>query len=370
MLHTISAAGIGGAGSQIIDKVARNNINTVAVNSTEIDTVGVDHSSGLIYLGKEGCGKIRSEGKKLVKNQASQFIPRLAELCGDASLVFIIGATSGGTGSGSLPITSDLLRSYYKSQKRDVKIIAIGILPDASEDVRALSNAIETVKELSGLGIPYMLYDNDTVQGSLINKYTTINNSIVEDIMVLRGDYNLPTVYGSMDVRDSSNLLKVPGLMTVNKISGFKKTTLDQKSFDSLILKSIKESYNVQLQKDKVIGRIGLIVSLTEEMLDSFDKGISAVQDELGKASEIYTHINIVEDEKEVSIITILTGLSVPDSRLEDMAYAIEAAKEKVLKQSKSSINDLSATADWLRDKDEEDEEDDVELFEESLNKW
>lgn len=371
MLHKITFIGLGSGGNQVADLTSQKEINSIAVNSTKIDTVGINHVKDIIYIGEEGCGKIRKNGKDLVKKSASNYIPKLAEYCSDSDLIIVGGGLGGGTCSGSAPITADLLRSYFKSQKKNPKIICCGILPDSGEDPRAQRNAIEAVKELASINMPYMLLDNSTVQGSPVTKYNTINNSIVEDIQILRGDYNLPSAYGNMDVKDSNQILSVPGLLTVNKISGFKKTSLDKEDFDSLILKSIKESYNVQLEKDKVIGRMGIIISLTEEMLEGFDRSIPKVKEELGVASEIYIHVNVVEDEKEASIITIVSGLSAPESRLEEMAEIITSAKESITKTSKADVDKIDSETNWLDLDDEEDGEDeDVPSFEDTLKNW
>ena len=368
MLHNVSVIGMGACGNKIGEEAAKRKFNSVAVNSTEIDTESLENTQNVIYIGKEGCGKVRSNGQKLVKKEASKFIPQVAEFIGESDVICPIAALGGGTGSGALPITTDLLRSDLKQNgKKGIKYIPIGVLPCLSDDVRSLANALSACKELNSINVPYILVDNDKVEGSPLQRYQKINDSIVTDLQVIRGDFNANTVLDNMDKKDSDRLLSCPGLMCINKISGFRSTTLDNCTFDDLILKSIKDSYNVQLQKDKKIKRMGLIISATEDMLKEFDRNIPDVKEEVGIPEETFFHFNIVEKENECSIITILAGLSLPDDHLEEMAEIIEEAKNSV-KTTESNINELVKSTDWLDE--EEEDEDNNESLEDSLNKW
>ena len=264
---------------------------------------------------------------------------------------------------------SDLLRSTGNKSRI---VLPIVVIPDNTEDIRALSNTIEVCKELNSINIPYMLIDNGKAEGSLAQRYNAINNSIVEDIQVIRGDFNSKTSLDNMDFNDSYKLFSCAGLLTINKISGFKSTSLDKSSFDDLIIKSIKESYNVQLQKDKQIKKMGIILTVTKEMLELFDRNIPNVKKEIGIPKELFLHINICENDNDCSIITILSGLSMPDDRLEEMIEIIESAKSNLTSTTTSNINDLASSIDWLSSDDDEDD-DDEELqnnFNDTLDRW
>ena len=367
MLHDISVIGIGACGNKIVEKCAEKEFNTIAVNSTKIDTQVLEKTQNIVYIGDAGAGKVHKNGQKLVKKEAQTYVPRLAELVGESDVIVVAAALGGGSGSGGLAITIDLLRSYLKqSGSTGIKFIAVGVLPCLGDDVRSLSNTLEACKELNSIGVPYMLVDNDSVD-NITNRYNLINESILTDIQVIRGDFNNTTVLDNMDTKDSDRLFSCQGLLTINKISGFKSTTLDNCSFDDLILKSIKESYNVQLQKDKKIKRMGLIVSATEDMLKEFDRNIPLVKEEIGIPEDVFFHFNVVEKESECSLITILSGLSMPDDHLEEMVETINEAKE-ASKSVQSNVDNLVKSTDWLDDDEDDDEED--ESLEDVLNKW
>ena len=368
MLYDVSVIGSGACGNNIV-KIANPSFNTIAINSTKLDldfTEGLENHNTLL-IGEEGCGKLRENGKKLVKNSIQEYSSKLNPLITNSEMVIVTGSLGGGTGSGSIPITADIIKSTNNKI-----VLAIGVLAQNSEDIRALKNTIGACNELQSLGIPYILIDNDSYSDSIKEMFNSINESIVEDMRVLRGDYNIQSVYGNMDVKDCKRLFSTPGLMSINKISGLKDTTFEKESYDSLILKSIKQSYNVQIEKDKFIKRMGIILTVTEEMLTKFDRGLSELKKEIGIPLEIFIHINIV-DKNEImkcSIITILAGMSFPDSRLEDMADIIEAAKPQLTKQTSSNINSLKESLDWMDDVDKEEDNTSECDIKDLLNKW
>lgn len=350
MLQKLSFIGSGACGNQIA-RLAKEekDIDTIAVNSTKLDTTELEGTMKIVYLGNKGCGKLRNNGKDLVKQNVEKYSESLieSEEISTSPIVVVGGSAGGGTGAGSVPITSDILRSLT-----DKLVIALSVLPDNGEDIRSLSNAIETCKEIESLKLPYMLIDNGKCSGSIKDKFNLVNRAIVDDLSVIRGDYNANTQYGNMDVRDCERLFSTPGLLTINKIAGLKETTFDNKSFDDLILDSIKSSYNVQLEKDKIIKRMGVILSVTEDMLKKFDRELPKVKEEIGTPVETFLHVNVVENTDACGIITILAGLSFPDTRLEEMAEIVEKAKEALLKKKESTIGDLSKSVSWL-DEDE-----------------
>lgn len=365
-LHEISIIGMGACGNHIVE--LGEGFNTIAINSTEEDTQQLNNVNNILLIGTEGCGKIKKNGTKLVKEKFEQYFDNLMEQTESSDMVVLIAGLGGGTGAGSISITADVLKSKLPNKQ----IILIGVLPSNTEDIRALRNSIEVCKEFNQLNLPYCLVDNGKVleSGSISECYDKINKFIIENIKVIRGDYNLPTSYGNMDVKDSKQLFSVPGLFTINKISGFNSTTFDETSFDDLILKSIKSSYNVQLQKDKIIKRLGLILTITEDQLSKFNRDIPKVKKEIGVPIETFLHVNICENERDCSIITILSGLSMPDSRLSEMLEIIEQSKESLRRKSTSEIKNIDESLKWLDEEDDEDQEEDNSSIDDIMSRY
>ena len=105
-------------------------------------------------------------------------------------IVFVVNSTGGGTGSGMGPILTDILRQYYKKDENKI-FINVGILPTLGESVGAQRNTIEYLKEMSDLGGPYMLFDNEKRAYLPTNKQMSeINKEIVTMISTIRGDHS------------------------------------------------------------------------------------------------------------------------------------------------------------------------------------
>jgi Cell division GTPase len=350
-----------------------------AVNSTSFDmTLLQDKDIYTKIIGGDGCGKSRPKSKKLFKENSKELISDLVTELKGCLYVVVIAGLGGGTGSGNIAIMIDTLRSQYKyvDDKKEKKVIyiAAGVMPSLKEGLQELKNAIDAVHELNTLDIAFMLLDNSSVTSasSIKDVFNIINNSITEDMRIIRGDFNSKPSISNMDEQDCRRLYSTAGYMTINKIAGFKEVDLDKSSLDDLILKSIRESYSVQMEKDRIIGKIGVIYNITERMLEKYDESMAKLQDEVGKTPHRFKHINIVENESECSIITILTGLSIPDSRLIEMEEILNESQEALSKEKESKIKNIKSSTDWLKDDDDDDTEEDEKTssLDDVLNKW
>ena len=313
-----------------------------------------------------GAAKNRNISKNLLKKYGASLLMDIAKKFYDCQVIVANASTSGGTGSGELIMSMDIIRNMIlkMDKENDVKdrkraFIIYGIVPNINEDLKALGNSVEAIKEIAELNLPYILLDNSKVNSNNIKTtFDAINKSAVDDLRVLRGDFNShSSKYGNIDFRDMITLISTPGLMSINKITGIKETDLSNQSLESLIIKSIKDSYNIQTEKDKVISRIGIILSVTESMLEKFDSSLKELTDEVGQTAFKQVHVNIVEDESQTSIITILAGMSCPDSKLSDFVEMINSAKSEVTKTKESKIKDLNQSINWFNDDDEAEEE-------------
>lgn len=367
-LQKLGIIGYGAAGNKIVKDAAIeiDNAESIAVNSTELDVENVkEYVNDVILIGTNGCGKKRSVGKSMVKEKYMNYTNGINSKISDCTMIPNIAALGGGTGSGSMPISSDLIRKTNP----DKIVIPMGIIPDNSEDIKALKNTIEACKELHSLNLPYILIDNATFNGPLSETFDNINASIVEDLHVLSGEFNIPSEYNNMDAEDWKNLTTTPGLLSINKISGIKENTFDSETFDSLILKSINESYNVRGEKDGIVKRIGIILSVTKTMLSKFNRDIPEIKKEIGVPLDLYIHINIIDDPANSSIITILAGRSFPDSRIEEMVEKIEESKEALTLKKESNISSLLDDVSWIND-DETPKQQEVIKPEDLLGDW
>ena len=341
---------------------------TVALNTTAFDMQKLEGKcANIIVYGGSGAGKNRKKGKSLLKQYYQGIIDKMIDIFIECDVIITEGSTGGGSGSSAIALITNLLRSAFKRLKADGTIdsipvfIPIGVMPVITEDLAAQTNTIETIHEIDSLKSAYMLLDNNRLADENIKDiYSTINTTVSLISRVIRGDYNAEsTEYGNMDNMDFLRLINTEGLMTINTVAGIKSIDLDRMSMGEIILKSIRNSFNVQLEKDKVIGKIGIIYNITENMLDMISDSYPELEKELGVTPYKFKHVNIVEDESETSIITILTGLSAPMSRIAEITDMIEEAKDSVKKRDTSRLAAVRDEINWLSD-DDIDEDDDT----------
>jgi hypothetical protein len=172
-----------------------------------------------------------------------------------------------------------------------------------------------------------------------------VNREIVEDMIVVRGDYQKPTPYNSIDEKDMLKLIETNGRLVINRTVGVKEKDIDDKDLESRLVDSVKSSAHAELDRDQIIKRLGLIVNLGEKVYKSLDTNLPKFKDLIGEPIEGFEHIYINVDDDEVNrVVTILSGLSVPDDRIQKIMQRIEDATALLTRTKESSILDDAST--------------------------
>lgn len=329
---TVGIVGIGNAGSQVAALAKeRLAIDVLAINSSEKDLETVPQGIKKHLIGdKKGAGKERRKSKEFLKDSIMEMIgdEEVSSIL-DKDVLFIVSSTGGGTGSGSSIILADILGEVFV----DTKIIVVGILPTLNEGFSTQTNTLEYMEELYNSidGLTYMLYDNDKLsKQSTKNMMENINLSIVNDIDVIRGTYQLPTKYSSIDERDMSNIISTSGRMVIASVRDIKEKDIDEVSLEDLLITQFKTNAHAELQRDKIVHRTGIIVNLSERINETFDSHIQKVQEFIGSPVEEFEHITINTDRHiENNVFLIATGLSKINDRIRKIKERIEEINEK-----------------------------------------
>jgi tubulin-like protein CetZ len=337
----VAVIGIGNAGNQIADLAFRTKgIPAIAMNSSEHDLSMV--SIPKIPVGTKGSGKDRNIAKDSLKENFDEIYTSGAfeNFVEDKELIFIISSTGGGTGSGTTPILYDLFQNMYPGKK----IILIGVLPELRESVAAQQNAIEFIKEIKDIeDITYMLYDNNRrTKSTSANVLTSINEDIVEDLCIIRGDYQYSTCFSSIDEKDMFKILNTPGMLSISRVQGIREKDIDDNSIEEQLVAYIKhKSPMCEIERDGICKRMGLIVNLNEKIYTTFDKEFPAIKKLVGEPLEGFEHdFVIVNDEYINRIILLMSGLSIPDDRIERMGQRISEVSAALTKTKKGSLLD------------------------------
>lgn len=364
----VGILGLGNCGNQLADlgKMTRT-IPGLAINTSEKDIANVKHIDTFIIGDNKGAGKDRSIAKSFVKKTIKELLAqeKFSTFINELEVVIIASSTGGGSGSGIAPMMCHLLSELYKNKK----FILLHVLPSLKESLAAQQNTIEYLKEIMKFESTYMSYDNgrmDDVPANIMMK--TINEQIIEDICVLRGDYQTPTVYTSIDEKDALKILSTKGRLQVARVHDIKEKDLDKQSVEDLMIQSIKFSnYMTEFQRDNSVKRTGVILNLNEKINNSVDTNIPELKNFIGEPIEGFEHITVLQQEIGIknSALLIMAGLSAPDDRIEKISQRVKEIENSLKSETTSIVKSLDTSKfDSIRSgigTNITDEEDDVE---------
>ena len=247
-----------------------------------------------------------------------------------SEVLFVISSTGGGTGSGASLMMANIIQEVYPS----TKVILVGILPTLKEALSTQLNTVEYMKELYetlGDDITYMLYDNEKMaklpSTVMMEK---INQSIVNDIDVIRGTFQHPTRFSSIDEKDAGNIIATTGRIVIASLRNIKEKDLDDTTIEELLIEQFKTNSHAEIQRDKIVKRTGLISLLSERLNERFDTHLVEVQKFLGTPVEEFEHIVVNADRQlENAVFLIAAGLSQVNDRIRRINDRIEEIQEQ-----------------------------------------
>ena len=349
----VCTIGIGNCGNQIADlAMSRYQIPGIAINSSQHDLVNIRNITKILVGDEKGAGKNRDAAKNFIKMhirtllQQEKFVNHINE----HDIIFLISSIGGGTGSGMVPLMCDILSRTFS----DKKFILIEVYPPIGESLAAQQNSLDYLKEVR-MNLPnvvYMAYDNnkfsDLPTSEMMEK---INDEIVEIFPVFRGDYFYPTPYNSIDEKDLMEIVNASGRLSVFILDNIKEKDFDNKDIEDAMINIIKNvSGNVELDRDKIVKKIGVITNLNPKLNSMINPTYPKIQELIGSPVESFEHTYITSDNNEVNrVIFILSGLSVPDDRLTKMVQRIESGLESLVITKESSVLDNTET-DKIKD--------------------
>lgn len=170
----IGVIGLGQAGGRICDKFAYNNYKyrrkfgdvvplTIAVNTAKSDLLGLNYIPmqnrivlGATILKGHGAGARRHLTAKIMRDEASNIVKIAMKNRVDVDAYILAGALGGGTGSGTLPVLTEILQKECPEP-----IYAIGILPALAEGSLYNYNSGVALMELRKFADAMILWDNN-----------------------------------------------------------------------------------------------------------------------------------------------------------------------------------------------------------------
>lgn len=347
----VGVIGIGNCGNQVAVLAAKElGCDVIAINSSKNDLNTLPDTIPYILIGDErGAGKNRNDAKKFLKESIMDMIQdtKFQTFIQGKDAIYIVSSTGGGTGSGAAPVLSSIIRNSFRDEEgKEKPVILVGVLPKIGEAYATQTNTLEYLTELYKTldDQTYMLYDNETLSKEpsylMMQK---INKSIVDDIKVVRGDYNIPTPYASIDEKDIKMILEAPGRIVIASVRDLKEKDLDSVDIEDLIIEQLKTNSHCELQRDKVLNRTGVITNLCENLNSIFNTNIPKVQEFIGVPVEDFEHVAVNPERKmENNVFLIMSGLTNINDRINKISDRIEEIQERQnIAKEEDSLDDI-----------------------------
>lgn len=199
-LASIKVIGVGGGGSNAINRMVTAKVDGVDFIAVNTDAQALYHSqaSHRINIGKAttrglGAGSDPTIGKKSAEESSEE----LKSAIDGADMVFVTCGLGGGTGTGAAPIIADIAR--------ELGILTVGVVtrPFAFEGARRNDVAQQGLEDLKAKVDTLITIPNDRIL-SIIDKKTPLTDAfiVVDDVLrqAIQGIADLITTHGMINV--------------------------------------------------------------------------------------------------------------------------------------------------------------------------
>lgn len=281
--------GIGQAGGNLTRKFEEFGYPCVVANSSTEDLMTRNAKNKLHFKNGQGCHKNRKKSKQLLRDNLEQLINEIKTKMSSITTLFICASAAGGTGSGMLAAVSKIL-----AQQMEVNICIVTVLPDSTENYQSFANTIELFKEIEQLDCIGAVFILDNSKNSDKLKINDIFFTHLNAILTNENGGN----YGCLDRSEIDQLLKTPGMAVIAKVG--------KENKEKLIPALTSSNIYANIESNMVIRYVGyLSCGNSIELNDLFSEVGTPIDTYVGTDAPAYT--------------CILTGLSLPKTRLKEI---------------------------------------------------
>lgn len=329
MKDKIGFVAIGQAGGNIGKLFEDKGFSVLYLNTSQEDLQTLENVKYTYHItGGEGCNKDRTKAKKLVIEDFDNISREIYEKM-DVSMIYVIFASGGGTGSGCGPMLIDLLLEDSSGGTSKIEAVgAITIIPAEKESIKAQINCYECFEELTGIEniASTMIIDNSKGDKLLLNQYlvSTLDNFL--EIPNRHSDKR-----GNIDKAEIFETLKAKGMFVVTELPAKESTT-------AAVIDSFKRSIFAPIEPDRVIKYMSISIAGAVD--------VEAMHKEIGIPVDVFQTYN------DKSTICGLAGLNYPTTRLESVYNKAVEHQELIMKnlqatsenKMKKGVNFLAST--------------------------
>jgi cell division protein FtsZ len=195
---TIKVVGIGGAGSNVLDRVMLDGmdaVDLVAIN-TDVQSLTASVATQKIQLGRNLTRGLGTGGDpELGQEAAYEASEEIRSVLQGAHVIFVCVGLGGGTGSGAAPLITKL------AKEQNALVLVFATLPFSFEGKRRCQQATESLSYLRSIADAVVCFENDRMAEMSLPKMGIHEAFAAADLTI------------SQSIRSIAELLRRPGLM-------------------------------------------------------------------------------------------------------------------------------------------------------------
>lgn len=181
---TIKIIGVGGAGSNAVDRLKMENLDRLQLACINTDSQALASSpvQEKVLIGKQITRGLGAGGDPEIGREAADVDrEKISAVVKDTDLVFLLAGMGGGTGSGAAPIVAEI------AAEAGALVIAFVSMPFSFEGGRRLKQAEEALRNLRQICDAVIALPNDVVLQEAAENETVLDSFARADHWVGRG---------------------------------------------------------------------------------------------------------------------------------------------------------------------------------------
>jgi len=199
-LMPITVVGIGGAGSNALDRIVLDGLERaeLIVANTDVQSLASSVAANKVQLGRMITRGLGGGGDPQIGYDAAmEAADELRKALADARMVFLCAGLGGGTGSGAAPVIAEIAR------EAGALVISFATLPFGFEGKRRTGQALEALARLQETSDAVVCFENDKMGDIVAPKAGVHQAFAAADVTI------------SQSVRSIVNLIQRPGLIRI-----------------------------------------------------------------------------------------------------------------------------------------------------------
>ena len=305
---TIKVIGIGGAGNNVVNRMAAGDtkgVDFIAVN-TDKQALAVSSAKQTIQIGEklthgQGAGSDPDVGKRAAEESRNA----ISEALNDTDMVFLTAGMGGGTGTGAAPVVAEAAK--------DAGILTVGVVtrPFSWEGRRRAQQAQQGIADLMSKVDSLLIIPNDRLKYASPEKVTLANAFEIADDVLIKAVSSISeliknTGFINLDFADVTSIMKGAGLahMGVGRAAGKNKAE-----------DAAKMAVSSPLMETSIDGARGVLINITgskDMSLDDVEAAAMLVQGAAHPEANIIFGASFDDSlDDEIVVTVIATGFDV-----------------------------------------------------------